>query len=411
VQAYISHRLAVAGQHVKIFPDKSIKLIYRLSKGVPRLINVICDRALLGAYVENQYIVEPAIVKKAAKEVFGELKTADTYQRSKKNSLALETIIAIFIVAVSALLTYLYYTNNIPGMQQPVSTDTGLQETTLTANNNESSGTLQTAEPATEQTTPEDHTTRIDSPAPATAPDNTETIASAEKQVESLPAAAGETTVTESEYADINSLINNAPVNPRSAYEALFSAWELHYNDRAPVTACKQAEVYGLRCLYANGNLNSLKTHNRPALLTIADSQGNKRYITITAFEKDQATVFSENQPYTVKLSELDSYWYGQFILLWHKPEYYTTAITPGKSGKIVSWLYDSLSGITDLPAGRSSDVYDYYLVGKVKAFQLQQGLAPDGIVGPLTILYINALTKPGIPVLKPTTSPINKQV
>jgi len=77
VKAYLSHRLAVAGQNIQLFPDKSINLLYKFSNGVPRLINIISDRSLLGAYVENQYSANPSIVKKAAHEVFGELKNVE----------------------------------------------------------------------------------------------------------------------------------------------------------------------------------------------------------------------------------------------------------------------------------------------------------------------------------------------
>ena len=58
IKAYISHRLAIAGQNVQLFPDAVIKKIFQISKGIPRLINVICDRALLGAYVQNKPSVD-----------------------------------------------------------------------------------------------------------------------------------------------------------------------------------------------------------------------------------------------------------------------------------------------------------------------------------------------------------------
>lgn len=79
VKAYVDHRLAVAGQNIRLFPESSIKLLFKLSKGIPRLINVICDRALLGSYVENQYTVNTRTMKKAAKEVFGELKNVEKH--------------------------------------------------------------------------------------------------------------------------------------------------------------------------------------------------------------------------------------------------------------------------------------------------------------------------------------------
>lgn len=72
VGAYINHRIKVAGGgRVRLFSDKAIKRISELSKGIPRLINLLCDRALLGAYVEDKDQVDRTIVAKAGREVFG----------------------------------------------------------------------------------------------------------------------------------------------------------------------------------------------------------------------------------------------------------------------------------------------------------------------------------------------------
>lgn len=68
---YLTHRLAVAGVRQAVFPASVLGTIYRCSGGVPRLINSLCDRALLGAYVQGRMRVNRAIVRKAAAEVFG----------------------------------------------------------------------------------------------------------------------------------------------------------------------------------------------------------------------------------------------------------------------------------------------------------------------------------------------------
>ncbi|MFC5462495.1 AAA family ATPase [Massilia niabensis] len=69
--AYIAHRMAVAGsQGAPVFPDSVVPLVHRISGGVPRRINLLCDRALLGAYVENSREATPIIVRTAAAEVF-----------------------------------------------------------------------------------------------------------------------------------------------------------------------------------------------------------------------------------------------------------------------------------------------------------------------------------------------------
>jgi general secretion pathway protein A len=69
--SYIAHRLAVAGAtSAAPFPRSLTGMVHRLTGGVPRRINLLCDRALLGTYVENRREVTRAILRRAAAEVF-----------------------------------------------------------------------------------------------------------------------------------------------------------------------------------------------------------------------------------------------------------------------------------------------------------------------------------------------------
>jgi len=69
--AYVRHRLRVAGATSDIFTPAALREVHRRSRGVPRVINVICDRALLGAYTEDRHEVDAALVRRAASEVYG----------------------------------------------------------------------------------------------------------------------------------------------------------------------------------------------------------------------------------------------------------------------------------------------------------------------------------------------------
>ncbi|MFO0754791.1 MAG: AAA family ATPase [Thermodesulfovibrionales bacterium] len=73
--AYVSHRLSVAGMHRTVFPPPVARRLFRMSKGVPRLINLLCDRALLGIYVLGQDRVSLRVLEQAAREVFGVSRT------------------------------------------------------------------------------------------------------------------------------------------------------------------------------------------------------------------------------------------------------------------------------------------------------------------------------------------------
>jgi general secretion pathway protein A len=72
-ESYIYQRLLVAGAHGGItFSKSAINEIYKFSKGTPRLINLLCDRALLGGFVEETNHIDKEIVQKAQKSLLGE---------------------------------------------------------------------------------------------------------------------------------------------------------------------------------------------------------------------------------------------------------------------------------------------------------------------------------------------------
>ena len=69
--AYIRHRLRIAGGDPSLFTPAAIRTVYRHSAGIPRLINVLCDRALLAGYACGAKRVTPALVRRAARDVRG----------------------------------------------------------------------------------------------------------------------------------------------------------------------------------------------------------------------------------------------------------------------------------------------------------------------------------------------------
>ncbi len=106
VSAYVSHRLSVAGLKETLFPDAAISRLFRLSGGVPRLINVLCDRSLLGAYTQNKSIVNTSILSAAAREVHGKSKSPAQGRYAKAAAWILSSFIFILIGAVLAANYY-----------------------------------------------------------------------------------------------------------------------------------------------------------------------------------------------------------------------------------------------------------------------------------------------------------------
>jgi general secretion pathway protein A len=102
--AYIRHRLEVAGLKGdrRLFDQSAVKQVHALTRGIPRLINVLCDRALLGAYGRKQGTVTRALVRSAAREVFGEGHSEQQPTAAMKHWWVL---VAILVVVFTALVS------------------------------------------------------------------------------------------------------------------------------------------------------------------------------------------------------------------------------------------------------------------------------------------------------------------
>ncbi len=390
VKAYVSHRLAVAGQNVQLFPDKSIKLLYRLSNGIPRLINIICDRALLGAYVENQYIVNPVTIKKAAKEVFGELKNVEQLKKNKQRLYPLIAFANIAVITIAIIFYFNTTNNNANNLKLEAFPATQAEPLSL---NTKDKNKLQKTSDNTEIITayssqlPVKQNSRTSSTSSLLANNNIEPLDATESPATRTHSAAIN---TDTNIVTIDTILKTSNNNRISAYQQLFSEWSLQYNKGISETACKQAKTQSLSCLFKRGNINSLKAHNRPAVLTLRNTRGEAQYITITTIDNDVATIYANNIAYLVKLNDLDKHWHGQFVVFWKKPNYYLTAISHGDSGAIVNWINTQLEEIDDQLPERIISTFDDYLLERVIAFQSQHGLTADGIVGPITIIHLN---------------------
>jgi general secretion pathway protein A len=106
---YIEHRLSIAGCRSELFSTSAVNKIYKLTKGVPRLINLICDRALLGVYATNTDLVTPKIVSSAAKEIFPEHKSFN------RQPIWFSLVVALIIILASFF--WKDYQNKLPSLE------------------------------------------------------------------------------------------------------------------------------------------------------------------------------------------------------------------------------------------------------------------------------------------------------
>lgn len=118
---YISHRLAIAGVERPLFPPATIRKLYQLSGGVPRLINLLCDRALLGAYVQEQNTIKPKLLALTAQEVFGDKNKKPPQTTTTRRLRALLIVLSITVISGASGYFFQINTTQIPTkISQPI---------------------------------------------------------------------------------------------------------------------------------------------------------------------------------------------------------------------------------------------------------------------------------------------------
>jgi general secretion pathway protein A len=108
--AYVNHRLTVSGAMAPIFTGSALRSLQRISGGIPRLINIICDRALLGAYTQELRQVDGPLLRRASKEVLGEKpRKVVSWQRT---ALIAGGVVGLLVIGV---LSGLFWSSGLPG--------------------------------------------------------------------------------------------------------------------------------------------------------------------------------------------------------------------------------------------------------------------------------------------------------
>jgi general secretion pathway protein A len=346
---YIEHRLKVAGALGEVFDSGAKKSVFRFSQGVPRLINVICDRALLGAYSEESRRVSRRLVRRAAAEVSGELERPVWL----RPALATTAVVGVAIIAASIWS----YTQ-----QSADRSSEALLDAPAAAVAAEPQATELTAEPAQPE------------------PD-------AEATVEPIAPAAS--TPALNEQLQMGSSLTTTA----SAFTSLFETWGLEYQASAQ-SGCSQANAAGLVCLYQRGSWSGLKQMDRPAILTLVDDAGETHEVLLTAVRGDVVELSIGGILVEHPVSSLLESWFGQYLLLWRPPGGTPVSLGRGARNDSVVWLRTSLAAIDPgyTSANQGSDFFDAELEELVRQFQRDHRLSVDGVAGQQTQIVINSL-------------------
>jgi general secretion pathway protein A len=356
--AYVRHRLRVSGATSDIFSSMALAELFYLSGGVPRVINVVADRALLGAYTQDRHRVTSGLVRHAAAEVFG--------RRFAPRWLPWLGAAAAALVLAATVWGMWPLTSWRLDRRTPATIASAVKE----------------AAP---------HRDVVKSQAAPAAPPPAVAVAPPPSAAPSLQALLTQ---------------HNDATGTDDAFTRLFGLWGAHYV-AGTIDPCTQAAQQGMECLVQRGSFGQLRVYNRPAILMLNDDAGIKHQIVLASLDDEHARIDLAGQTHEVGIGELSRYWFGDFVMLWRPGTQKVKPLSLGMRGDEVRWLRQSLQRLQGVTAGQSvSDVFDTELSHLVMDFQRQHRLAVDGIAGIQTqIVLASAVAAPDSPLLSATAT------
>ncbi|MCP5448149.1 MAG: AAA family ATPase [Chromatiaceae bacterium] len=372
---YVAHRLAVAGVERALFTGGALKRVHKLSGGIPRIINILCDRALLGAYATRRPVVNRRIVNKAAGELME--------KRSRANfNKPLTGTVLLFLLVGGGVLLYSWKESTVPDdTVLPAAATTVLPETAV------SEQRIETVPPPAESGKSEE--------APAAAEESDMVDGAPEDSVDPV------ITAEPAKQPDLESM----SMSELTGMKELLALWGLEPKEPGSLEdPCSYALTRGLRCRKSMGGWKKIGRYNRPVLIELEDKQGSS-YALVTGLGPQYAQLSRGGASTVIPLLTITPRWQGRFLFLWKTPPGGDILIGPGSTGAEVHWLYKTLSRHTGA-AMKSTfvDRFDDVLRESVLRFQRQRGLEADGLAGPETIIELNTVGgSPDIPRLEQT--------
>ena len=362
--AYIKHRLEVAGLRggVSLFETAAIKQIHALTRGIPRLINVLCDRALLGAYGQQRGGVNKKLIAQAASEVFGGPAT----QPSSSPALPL-WILLVTVIAIAGLVIGVWIS--------------------------QASGPLDNADRVSlNDEPPVEGEPKLSSSSAPTEPAELVPSTSSVQPIQPTP-AVGDTAnraVVESDGAATVSPAVSTPRWQLSLQEASNVLWQAAMDSPVPTSVCPPPQITGLQCARETVQVwNELIKLNRPVLLEMVTEDKFAAAAFVLSFKDASALTWTREGLLKVSLAELAKQWSGGVQYLWQAPRGWKGSVGLGDKSPIVNVLaqmFATLDGMS-VPEVKA---YGPALEARVRLFQEAEGLVSDGVVGEQTILRLN---------------------
>jgi len=369
---YIQHRLNVAGACYPIFETRLLKRIFKYSRGIPRLINLICDRSMLCAYSQSSPKVTAKMIDLAVKEI--DLSLDDGH--------ATEAVKLFWRFVLLLLLTgftiwqapKIYHHFNQPQQAIETLSELGFSESSTP---NSSSTSIQVAEVQVE-------------------PLQTDSA------VRPLPSVVAEPLNSESEvltWFDSYPELDLSQGYFANALQTLYAVWG--YQVDLTYATCEQGEVASLLCFSDNTSLDKLQQLNYPAVIKLASDQDIVYVVLYKTLQEEQVQyeVLIGKQKISVSEAWLEEYWNGGLTLLWRTPFDISKPLKFGEKSQRVVWLSTQLNNLYALTT-TNKQRFDWKLKEQVITFQNDNGLVADGIVGRRTLMFLMQQSQSNIPSL-----------
>jgi general secretion pathway protein A len=335
---YLAHRLAVAGHHGTLpFDRAALRTLHRQSGGVPRKLNLLADRALLGAYAAGVAQVDAAIVRRAAAEVLVPRRRPDEW---RQQALALTGVAALGVAAAWA--GHAWRGSSLPATPPQAAA---------------TSASAAAIAPATQL---------------ATSPTVAVAASSARTQAAAAAAASSAAPVLTASPA-LPAVFDEA-----SGWQALATLW-----GEAAVEPCAAPATNGLRCYRsASFTLAQIRQLDRPGLVTLREENGRLRSALLLAADAQRVLLQRGQAQDSLDAADFGARWLGDYATLWR-------ARGSPESKASAEWMAAQLQASTPGAASAAAPTAGQ-AVERVKAFQRAQGLAADGVPGSLTLMQLN---------------------
>ena len=349
---YVEHRLSVAGlKGPSPFEAMAQAQLYRQSGGVPQRINLLADRALLGAYSQSRRQVDRVMVKRAAEEVF------DRRPASRWKSRRAATLAAFALALTVSLGPWLWSRSG--SRVQPV----------VAASASASQAASQAANQAENQATQ-----------PAPGPQAAATGPAASAMLTHPTTGSPATTPVPAPDA-LPGLLAAANADESTAWRELALRWNVAIGEGDPCAAATQARLACFKS--ATGGFQLLRLLSRPAILSLRQPGGARVHALLVGLGATQASLQVGAQRFEVPLASLASVWRGEFATLWRTPESWRPGSGPDVTGAARIWAQAQMTQA--MPGGPARSWTE-----QVSAFQVLNGLPSDGQAGPMTLMQLN---------------------